>query len=65
MTFDELLPRRDSDPLIAVEREDLDPLSLEELTLRVTRLNAEILRAQAKIESVTRQRANADALFRR
>lgn len=48
-----------------VEKRNLDPLSLEELTSYIAELQAEIARAQAAIEAKSRHRAGAEALFRR
>jgi uncharacterized small protein (DUF1192 family) len=65
MDLDDILPKRSDDPLVALTRQDLDPLSTDELTARITVLEAEIARARAQIDRATRHRSSADALFRR
>ncbi len=49
--------------LIALERDDLDLLSVEELGERVTRLEAEIGRARRAAERKQAGKSAADALF--
>lgn len=53
------------DPLAQLARQDLDPLSIEELDARVLALEAEIVRTRAHAERASAHRASADALFRR
>lgn len=66
MDLDELLPRRNTeDALTALRREDLDPLSLDELQRRIDVLEAEIARTKAKLNSASTFRSAADALFKR
>lgn len=66
MDLDELLPQRSLDnPLTALRREDLDPLSLDELRQRIQVLEAEIERTRAKLEAASSFRSAADALFKR
>jgi uncharacterized small protein (DUF1192 family) len=65
MDAEDLLPLRDSDPLSQVQRQDLDPLSIAELETRVVALEAEAARTRAKIAATLKQRASADALFKR
>ncbi|KQM22846.1 hypothetical protein ASE73_00965 [Sphingomonas sp. Leaf24] len=45
-------------------REDLDPLSQDELTARIAALEGEILRCRARIDAARSHRSSADALFR-
>ena len=45
-------------------REDLDPLSQDELTARIAALEGEIARCRARIDTARSHRASADALFR-
>jgi uncharacterized small protein (DUF1192 family) len=59
------LPSRPNEPLAELVRQDLDRLSVAELTARVATLEAEIARTRRKIEGATSHRASADALFRR
>ncbi|MBA4041314.1 MAG: DUF1192 domain-containing protein [Sphingobium sp.] len=65
MDLDENLPRRAGDPLAALTRQDLDPLSVAELDARVAVLEAEIARTQAQKARSVSHRASADQLFRR
>ncbi len=44
--------------------EDLDPLSVDELTKRIAALEGEIVRCRARIDRANDHRASADALFR-
>lgn len=65
MDLDDLLPKRKDDPLAQVMREDLDRLSVAELTARIAALEAEIARTQAKLASASTFRSAADALFKK
>lgn len=65
MDLDEVFSKRPDDPLSLLRRQDLDPISVEDLTLRVAALEAEIVRTRQKIEAVVNHRATADALFKR
>lgn len=64
MDPEELLPRRADDPLTQLVRQDLDPLSVDELRARIAALEAETARTRAKLDSATSFRSAADALFR-
>ncbi len=64
--FDEPdLPRRTSDLLAELAREDLDKLSIAELDDRIAGLETEIARVRAKREGAAKFRAAADSLFKR
>lgn len=65
MDLDELLPRRKDDPLAALARADLSPLSVEELDERIALLEAEIARTRKHRDGAVNHRATADALFRK
>ena len=65
MDMDELFARRPEDPLAQLVKQDLDPLSVNELRERVAILQAEIARVNLKIEGAVNFRANADSLFKR
>jgi uncharacterized small protein (DUF1192 family) len=65
MEFDEPLARTTSDPLARLVREDLDPLSVDELRERLDVLAAEMKRVQQKINGAVTFRAGADSLFKR
>jgi len=65
MDSDENLPRKSDDPVAALARQDLDPLSVAELDQRVADLEAEIARVKRHKDRAVNHRASADALFRR
>ncbi len=65
MDGDDLLPNNTADPLQQLARQDLDPLSVDELQQRVVALEVEVARIKAKIATSINQRISADALFRR
>jgi uncharacterized small protein (DUF1192 family) len=65
MDLDELFPDKPDDPLTLLTRQDLDPLSVDELHARIAILEAEIVRVRQKLESSVNFRASADSLFRK
>jgi uncharacterized small protein (DUF1192 family) len=65
MDLDELFPDKPGDPLAELKRQDLDPLSIEELNERIEALKAEIARVEAHIERVNRDRSAAEELFKK
>jgi uncharacterized small protein (DUF1192 family) len=65
MDLDDLFAKNPADPLAQLTRQDLDPLSVEELDARQAVLEAEIARIQEKRTSAVKVRASADALFRK
>ncbi len=65
MDLDELFPDKPKDPLTQVTRQDLDPLSVDELHARIEGLEAEIARVRAKIDASVSFRASAEAIFRK
>lgn len=65
MDWDELLPNKPDDPLTQLTRQDLDPLSVDELHARIEALEAEIARVKAKIDASVSFRASADAIFKK
>mgnify|MGYP001308248999 CR=1 FL=1 len=64
MDLDELLPRRADDPLVLLTKQDLDPLSVDELNARIAVLDSEIARTRGKIEGAVNHLASAEALFK-
>ena len=64
MDPDDLFARKPDDPLTLLARQDLDPLSVDELDARVVALEAEISRTRARRAFAADHRASADALFR-
>lgn len=65
MDLDDLYAKSPGDPLTLLVKQDLDPMSVEELGLRVEALEGEIARVKARIERSVNHRASADALFKR
>ena len=65
MDFDDNEPRKRDDALVALMRQDLDPLSVAELDERIARLEAEIVRTRNKRDAASKFRSAADQLFRK
>ena len=65
MDLDELFPDRPGDPLTLLVKQDLDPLSVDELHHRIAMLEGEIARVRAKIDASVNFRASAEAVFRK
>ncbi|HEY0084374.1 MAG TPA: DUF1192 domain-containing protein [Allosphingosinicella sp.] len=65
MDLEDLFPSKPDDPLAQLARQDLDPLSLDELHARIAALEAEIARAKARIDFATSHRAIAEDLFKK
>jgi uncharacterized small protein (DUF1192 family) len=65
MDLEELFPSKPDDPLTQLARQDLDPLSVEDLQARIEALEAEIARVRAKLDAAVQFRASADELFRK
>ncbi len=65
MDLDELFPSKPDDPLALLVRQDLDPLSIDELRVRIETLKGEIARIEAHIARVQQHRSAADELFKR
>ena len=63
MDMDDHPPVR-PDLVSQLAREDLDPLSVEELQARIAGLEAEVARTRAHAQRAVNHRASADALFR-
>ena len=65
MDLDDLFPSKPDDPLVALGRQDLDPISIEELHARIETLRAEIARVEAHIANATKHRSAAEELFKK
>ncbi len=65
MDLDDLYAKSPGDPMTLLVKQDLDPMSVEELTLRIQAMEGEIARVKARIERSVNHRASADALFKR
>ncbi len=65
MDIEDLFPSKPDDPLVLLARQDLDPLSIEELKERIEALKAEIARVEAHMQRVETQRSAAEELFKK
>jgi uncharacterized small protein (DUF1192 family) len=65
MDLEELFPSKPGDPLVQLTKQDLDPLSVEELEERIVTLEGEIARVRAKIGAAVNHRASAEELFKK
>ena len=65
MDFDDLFSSKPDDPLVLLAKQDLGPLSQDELEARIEALSAEIERTRAHMAEAARHRASADELFKR
>ena len=65
MDLDDLFPSKPDDPLVALGKQDLDPLSIDELQERIELLKAEIARVEAHIQRVQSHRSAAEELFKK
>jgi len=63
--LDDLFPSKPDDPLVALGRQDLDPLSIDELKERIEALKAEIARVEAHMNRAQTHRSAADELFKK
>lgn len=65
MDLDELFPSKPGDPLTELAKQDLDPMSIEELKTRVEALKGEIARVEAHMQRAQNHRSAAEDLFRK
>ncbi|HET9337029.1 MAG TPA: DUF1192 domain-containing protein [Sphingomicrobium sp.] len=65
MDEDDFFSSRPQDPLTQVTRQDLGPMSQDELQERIAILKAEIERVEQHMITVARHRSAADELFKR
>jgi len=65
MDEDDFFSSRPGDPLTLLGKEDLDPLSIDELETRIAALKAEISRVEQHMAKASRHRSAADELFKR
>ena len=63
--LEDLFPSKPDDPVVALARQDLDPMSIEELGERIEALKAEIARVEAHIDAVNKHRSAAEELFKK
>ena len=65
MDLEDLFPSKPGDPLTELKKQDLDPMSIDELHARIEALKEEIARVEAHIDRATKHRSAADELFKR
>jgi uncharacterized small protein (DUF1192 family) len=65
MDEDDFFSSRAQSPLAQLAKEDLDPLSVDELQERIELLKAEIARVEQHMANAARHRSAADELFKR
>ena len=65
MDLDDLFPSKPGDPLTELKKQDLDPLSIEELRARIEALKAEIARVEAHMSRAQTHRSAAEELFKK
>jgi uncharacterized small protein (DUF1192 family) len=65
MDLDDLFPSKPDDPLVALGKQDLDPLSQHELAERIELLKAEIVRVEAHMQRAQVHRSAAEELFKK
>jgi uncharacterized small protein (DUF1192 family) len=63
--LEDLFPSKPGDPLVELARQDLDPISIEELEARIDALKAEIARVEAHMHKVQTHRSAAEELFKK
>ena len=65
MDLEDLFPSKPDDPLVALGRQDLDPMSIEELRARIEALQVEIARVENHMKRAQDHRSAAEELFRK
>ena len=65
MDLEELFPSKPGDPLVELAKQDLDPMSIEELEARIAALKAEIGRVEAHMTQAQTHRSAAEELFKK
>jgi uncharacterized small protein (DUF1192 family) len=63
--LDDLFPSKPDDPLVALGKQDLDPMSVDELQERIAGLKAEIARVEAHMKRAETHRSAAEELFKK
>jgi uncharacterized small protein (DUF1192 family) len=63
--LDDLFPSKPGDPLVELAKQDLDPMSIEELEARVEALKAVIARVEAHMNRAQSHRSAAEELFKK
>ena len=65
MDLDDLFPSKPGDPLVELGKQDLDPLSIEELQARIETLRLEIERVESHMKRAETHRSAAEELFKK
>ena len=65
MDLEELFPSKPDDPLVALVKQDLDPMSIAELQERIETLKAEIGRVEAHMQRAQTHKSAAEELFKK
>ena len=65
MDLDDLFPKKPGDPLTELARQDLDPMSIEELQARIEALHIEIERVKNHMRRAQDHRSAAEELFKK
>jgi len=65
MDLEELFPSKPDDPLVALAKQDLDPMSIEELEARIEALKLEITRVENHMKRAQDHRSAAEELFKK
>jgi uncharacterized small protein (DUF1192 family) len=65
MDLEDLFPDKPKDPLAELGKQDLDPLSIDELEARIESLKAEIARVEAHMAAAQSHRSAAEELFKK
>jgi uncharacterized small protein (DUF1192 family) len=65
MDLDDLFPDKPKDPLAELKKQDLDPLSVDELEERIEALKEEIARVEAHMNRAQTHRSAAEELFKK
>jgi uncharacterized small protein (DUF1192 family) len=65
MDEDDFFSSKPQDPLTLVTKQDLGPLSVDELTERIEILKGEIARVEAHMAAATAHLSAADELFKK
>ena len=63
--LDDLFPSKPDDPLVALAKQDLDPMSIEELRARIEALKVEIARVENHMKRAQDHRSAAEELFKK
>ena len=65
MDLEDLFPSKPGDPLVELAKQDLDPMSIEELQARIASLKAEIARVEGHMSRAESHRSAAEELFKK